>query len=246
MSTSVHPAAIVHPKAELADGVTVGPFAVIGEHVRIGRNTRIDSHVVIEGWTDVGEECHVRIGHHNIIREYVTVNRATVFGGGVTSLGDHNVLMAYVHIAHDCLVGSHVIMANAATLAGHITIGDHAIVGGLVGIHQFVRIGPYSMIGGCSAVGMDVPPFMRAAGGYRARLFGINTIGLKRQGFADDRIRRLKKVYLMLFRSEERLAEAAKKVRNEFGEHQEVLDLLAFLDGTKRGICKGSDEREEE
>jgi len=268
MSPRVHPTAIVHPKAELADGVTVGPYAVIGEHVRIGRGTRIDSHVVIEGWTEVGEECqvhsfvslgappqhlkyggeetYVRIGSHNILREYVTVNRATAFGGGVTSLGEHNVLMAYVHVAHDCHVGNHVVMANAATLAGHITIGDHAIVGGLVGIHQFVRIGPYSMIGGCSAVGMDVPPFMRAAGGYRARLFGINTIGLKRQGFSDDRIRRLKQVYLMLFRSEDRLAEAAKKVRNEFGESRDVQELLAFLDGTKRGICKGSDEREEE
>jgi UDP-N-acetylglucosamine acyltransferase len=268
VSSRVHQTAIVHPKAELGEDVTVGPYTVIGEHVRIGRSTRIDPHVVIEGWTEVGEHCqihsfvslgappqhlkyngeetYVRIGHHNILREYVTVNRATVFGGGVTSLGNHNVLMAYVHIAHDCHIGDHVLMANAATLAGHITIGDHAIVGGLVGIHQFVRIGPYSMIGGCSAVGQDVPPFMRAAGGYRARLFGVNTIGLKRHGFSDDRIRQLKQVYLALFRSDLRLAEAVKKVRNEFGEHQDVQDLLAFLDGTKRGICKGSDEREEE
>jgi UDP-N-acetylglucosamine acyltransferase len=154
--------------------------------------------------------------------------------------------MAYVHIAHDCHIGDHVLMANAATLAGHITIGDHAIVGGLVGIHQFVRIGPYSMIGGCSAVGQDVPPFMRAAGGYRARLFGVNTIGLKRHGFSDDRIRQLKQVYLALFRSDLRLAEAVKKVRDEFGESEDVQAMLAFLDGTKRGVCKGSDEREEE
>ncbi len=268
MSAQVHSTAIVHAKAQLADGVTVGPYAVIGEHVRIGKGTRIDAHVVIEGWTEVGEDCqihsfvslgappqhlkyngeetYVRIGHHNILREYVTVNRATVFGGGVTSLGDHNVLMAYVHIAHDCHVGSHVVMANAATLAGHITIGDHAIVGGLVGIHQFVRIGSFCMIGGCSAVGQDVPPFMRAAGGYRARLFGVNTIGLKRHGFSDERIRRLKKIYLALFRSEDRLSEAAKKVRDEFGDAEDVKELLAFLDGTKRGVCKGSDEREEE
>ena len=268
MSPQVHQTAIVHPKAELADDVSVGPYTVIGEHVRIGRGTRIDSHVVIEGWTEVGERCqihsfvslgappqhlkyngeetYVRIGSHNILREYVTVNRATAFGGGVTSVGDHNVLMAYVHVAHDCHVGNHVIMANAATLAGHITIGDHAIVGGLVGIHQFVRVGAYSMIGGCSAVGQDVPPFMRAAGGYRARLFGVNTIGLKRQGFSDDRIRRLKQVYMTLFRSDLRLAEAVKKVRDEFGTFEDVQVLLKFLDGTKRGICKGSDEREEE
>jgi UDP-N-acetylglucosamine acyltransferase len=268
MTAGVHPTAIVHPKAELGESVTIGPYAIIGEHVRIGRGTRIDPHVVIEGWTEIGENCqihsfvslgaspqhlnykgeetHVRIGSHNILREYVTINRATVFGGGVTSIGDHNVLMAYVHIAHDCHVGSHVVMANAATLAGHITIGDHAIVGGLVGIHQFVRIGDYSMIGGCSAVGQDVPPFMRAAGGYRARLFGVNTIGLKRHGFSDDRIRLLKRVYQALFRSDLRLAEASKKVRDDFGESRDVQEVLAFLDGTKRGVCKGSDEREEE
>src|SRR5256712_8729050 len=131
-----------------------------------------------------GEETYVRIGSHNILREYVTVNRATAFGGGVTSVGEHNVLMAYVHIAHDCHVGNHVIMANAATLAGPITIGDHAIAGGLVGIHQFVRVGAHSMIGGCSAVGQDVPPFMRAAGGYCARPFGGKPNGPKRQGLS--------------------------------------------------------------
>ena len=266
--TRVHPTAIVHQKAQLADEVTVGPYTLIGEHVRIGQGTRVDSHVVVEGWTEIGEECrihpfvslgappqhlqckgeetYVRIGNKNILREYVTVNRATAFGGGLTSLGDHNVLMAYVHIAHDCHVGSHVIMANAATLAGHITIGDHAIVGGLVGIHQFVRVGSYSMIGGCSAVGQDVPPFLRAAGGYRARLFGVNTIGLKRHGFSDDRIRMLKRVYRALFLSDLRLAEAVKRVRDEFADSKDVRDLLAFLDGTKRGVCKGSDEREEE
>src|SRR3989454_9887037 len=239
MSPQVHPSAIVHAKAELADDVSVGPYRVIGEHVRIGRGTRIDSHVVIEGWTEGGdrarvisfvsraappqhlkyngEETYVRIGADNILREYVTVNRATAFGGGVTSIGDHNVLMAYVHIAHDCHVGNHVIMANAATLAGHITIGDQAIVGGLVGIHQFVRVGAYSMIGGCSAGGQDVPPFMRAAGGGRGKLFRVDTIGVKRQGFSDDRIRRLKQVYMALFRSDLRLAEAVKKVRDELG-----------------------------
>ena len=268
MSARVDPTAIIHAKAELGEEVAVGPYSIIGEHVRIGRGTRIDSHVVVEGWTEVGERCQihsfvslgappqhlqykgektlVRIGHHNILREYVTVNRATVFGGGVTSIGDHNVLMAYVHIAHDCHIGSHVVMANAATLAGHITIGDHAIVGGLSGIHQYVRLGAYSMVGGCSALGQDVPPFIRAAGGYRARLFGVNTIGLKRHGFSDDRIRLLKRVYRALFRSQLRFAEAVKQVRDEFGDSRDVQELLAFMDGTKRGICRGMDEREDE
>lgn len=268
MSALVHATAIVHPKAELAEGVSIGPYTLIGENVRIGRGTRVDSHVVIEGWTEIDEDCQihsfvsigappqhlqykgektvVRIGHHNILREYVTVNRATIFGGGVTSLENHNVLMAYVHIAHDCRIGSHVVMANAATLAGHITIGDHAIVGGLVGIHQYVRLGAYSMVGGCSAVGQDVPPFMRAAGGYRARLFGVNTIGLKRHQFTDDRIRLLKRVYRSLFRSDFGLAEAVKKVRDEYEATPDLRELLTFIDGTKRGICKASDEREEE
>jgi UDP-N-acetylglucosamine acyltransferase len=268
MSAHVHPTAIIHQKAELAEDVAIGPYSVIGEHVRIGRGTRVDSHVVVEGWTDIGEHCqihsfvslgappqhlqykgektHVRIGNHNILREYVTVNRGTTFGGGVTSLEDHNVLMAYVHIAHDCHIGNHVVMANAATLAGHITIGDHAIVGGLSGIHQYVRLGVYSMVGGCSAVGQDVPPFMRAAGGYRARLYGINTIGLKRHAFSDDRIRLLKRVYRALFRSKLRIAEAVKQVRNDFADSRDVRELLVFIDGTKRGICKGMDEREDE
>ena len=269
MSTRrVHPTAIVHGKAELAEGVTVGAYSIIGEHVRIGQGSRIDAHVVIEGWTDIGEDCQihsfvslgappqhlqykgektlVRIGNHNILREYVSVNRATTFGGGVTSLGDHNVLMAYVHIAHDCHLGSHVVMANAATLAGHITIGDHAIVGGLSGIHQYVRLGPYSMVGGCSALGQDVPPFMRAAGGYRACLYGVNTIGLKRHGFSEDRIRLLKRVYRALFRSKLRFADAVKQVRDEFDDSKDVRELLAFIDSTKRGVCKGMDEREDE
>ena len=268
MSAQIHPSAIVHPKAELDDEVSVGPYSIIGEHVSVRRGTRIDAHVVIEGWTEVGEDCQihsfvslgappqhlqykgektlVRLGRHNILREYVTINRATVFGGGVTSLEDHNVLMAYVHIAHDCRLGSHVVMANAATLAGHITIGDHAIVGGLSGIHQYVRLGAYSMVGGCSAVGQDVPPFMRAAGGYRVRLFGVNTIGLKRHAFSDERVQVLREAYRMLFRSELRFAEALKEVRDKFGESRDVMELLTFIDGTNRGICKGCDEQEEE
>jgi UDP-N-acetylglucosamine acyltransferase len=137
-------------------------------------------------------------------------------------------------------------MANAATLAGHITIGDHAIVGGLSGIHQYVRLGAYSMVGGCSAVGQDVPPFMRAAGGYRVRLFGVNTIGLKRHAFSEERVQVLREAYRMLFRSEFRFAEALKDVRDKFRESKDVMELLTFIDGTNRGICKGCDEQEEE
>jgi UDP-N-acetylglucosamine acyltransferase len=154
--------------------------------------------------------------------------------------------MAYVHVAHDCHLGSHLIMANAATLAGHITVGDHAIIGGLVGIHQFVRVGAYVMIGGCSAVGRDVPPFMRAAGGYRAKLYGLNSIGLKRHGFSNERISVLKRAYEVLFRSGHRMAEAIKLAREEFKDSADVLEVLTFLDGSKRGACRSVEKDQED
>lgn len=258
----IHPTAVIHPKAELEGDNVVGPYAVIGEHVRIGRGTHIGSHVNIDGWTEIGQRCQifpfasigsppqhlqyrdeptrVVIGDHNILREYVTINRGTTFGGGCTSLGQHNFLMAYVHIAHDCQVGNHVVMANAATLAGHIFIGNYSVIGGLVGIHQYVRVGDYAMIGGCSAVGRDVPPFIRAAGGYRARLFGLNAIGLRRHGFSNERIRVLKQAYDMLFRGGQRITEAIKLARSTFQESQDVLHMLTFMEESRRGTCRSA------
>ncbi|NKB81476.1 MAG: acyl-ACP--UDP-N-acetylglucosamine O-acyltransferase [Nitrospirales bacterium] len=260
---NIHPTAIIHPKAELDDDVVVGPYSVIGEHVRIGQGTQVGPHVCIEGWTDIGRQCrissfasigappqhlqyqdeptHVLIGDHNIIREYVTINRGTSFGGGHTTLGHHNFLMAYVHIAHDCQLGNHIIMANAATLAGHITLGSYTVIGGLVGIHQYVRVGDYAMVGGCSAVGKDVPPFVRAvggAGGYRAKLFGVNALGLRRHGFSKDQIGSLKSAYDLLFRKGYRVTEAAKLARNMFPHSQDVLSLVTFLESSTRGICR--------
>ncbi|WP_447979693.1 acyl-ACP--UDP-N-acetylglucosamine O-acyltransferase [Candidatus Nitrospira bockiana] len=256
----IHPTAIVHPKAELGEDVQVGPYSIVGEHVKIGRGTRLMAHVYVDGWTEIGERCQVYpyasigtapqhlqykdeptrvvIGNDNILREYVTINRGTVFGGGATTIGNHNFLMAYVHVAHDCRLGSHLIMANAATLAGHITVGDYAIIGGLSGIHQYVRIGPHVMIGGCSAVGRDVPPFTRAAGGYRARLYGLNSIGLKRHGFSNERIALLKRAYEVLFRSGLMMAEAIKQAREEFKDSEDVQEVVRFLEGSKRGICR--------
>lgn len=266
----IHPTAVVHPKAELADDVVIGPYCIVGEHVSIGRGTTLVSHVCVDGWTEIGERCQVHpfasiggppqhlhykgeptkviIGDDNILREYVTVNRATVQGGGVTSLGHHNFLMAYAHVAHDCHLGNHLIMANSTNLAGHITIGDYAIIGGLTGIHQFVRVGAYAMVGGCCGLTQDVAPFTRAAGGYRARMYGINYIGLKRQGFANDQLAVLKRAYDLLFRSGHRLAESVKLVRNEFASHPHVMEMAAFVDGTKRGLCAsvGRDEEADE
>lgn len=264
----IHSTAIVHPKASLADDVEVGPFCLIGEHVKIGKGTRLLSHVRVDGWTEIGErnELHsfasiggppqhlgykgeptkVIIGHDNILREYVTVNRATVQGGGTTTIGSKNFLMAYVHVAHDCHLGSHLILANAASLAGHITIGDHAIIGGLTGIHQYVRVGSYSMVGGCCGIVQDLPPFMRAAGGYRARMYGLNSVGLRRHGFSTDRISVLKRAYDMLFRSGRRIAEAARLAKAEFGDQPDVITVLGFLEGTKRGICRSVTKNQED
>jgi len=266
----IHPNAIVHPKAKLADDVVVGPFCVVGEYVTLGKGTRLLSHVTVEGWTEIGERCELHpfvsiggppqhlgykgeptkvvVGDDNVFREYVTVNRATVQGGGVTSIGHKNFLMAYTHVAHDCRLGNSLIMANAASLAGHITIGDHAIIGGLSGIHQYVRIGAYAMVGGCCALGQDLPPFMRAAGGYRARMYGLNSVGLRRHGFSPDRVAVLKRAYDILFRSGHRMAEAARLAKAEFGDQPDVMAVLAFLEGTKRGVCRsmGKDEEDEE
>lgn len=265
----IHPTAIVHPKARLADDVEVGPFCLIGEHVTIGKGTRLLSHVMVDGWTEIGErnELHpfasiggppqhlgykgeptkVVIGDDNVLREYVTVNRATAQGGGVTSIANKNFLMAYVHVAHDCRLGSHLILANAATFAGHITIGDHAIIGGLTGIHQYVRVGAYAMVGGCCAVTQDVPPFMRAAGGYRASLYGLNSVGLRRHGFSGERIALLKKAYHLLFRSGHRIAEAVRLAKEEFKDQADVAQVLTFMEGTKRGISRSvSKEQEDE
>ncbi len=256
----IHPTAIIHPKASLDHDVEIGPFCVVGEHVVIGKGSRLLSHAIIDGWTEIGErnEVHpfasiggppqhlgykgeptkVVIGHDNIIREYVTINRGTTQGGGVTSLGSKGILMAYVHVAHDCRLGDHIIMANAASLAGHIIIGDHAVIGGLTGVLQFVRIGDYVMVGGCCAIGQDIPPFAFAAGGYRAHLYGLNSVGLQRHGFSVDRIALLKKAFDLLFRSGHRTAEAIRLAKKEFKGQADVAKILTFMEGTKRGISR--------
>jgi len=211
MGVDIHPSAVVSPRANIAEGVTIGPCSVIGEKVTLGKDTVIGSHVAIDGSTVMGEknriypfvsigfppqdigykgeDTRVVIGDENIIREFVTINRATTKQDRVTIIGSRNYLMAYAHVAHDCILGNSIIMSNAATLGGHIEIGDHAIIGGLVAIHQFVRIGTYAFIGGKSATVKDIPPFMMASGD-RAKLYGLNTRGLKREGFSQEKIER--------------------------------------------------------
>jgi len=255
----IHPLAIVHPGAKLAAGVKVGAFSTIGEFVRIGPDTVIGSHVVVEGWTEIGEKCHIFpfsslgaapqairyrgeptrlvIGDRNVVREFVTINRGTPEGGGITTVGNGNLVMAYSHIAHDCKIGNRVILANSSTLAGHITVEDCAIVGGVVAIHQFVRVGCYAIIGGASAIPQDIPPYMTASGN-RAKLYGLNLVGLKRHRFAETTIASLKQAYRILFRSHLTLRKAMEKIEKEIPDLPEIRHLLEFLQNSKRGICR--------
>lgn len=255
----IHSTAIVSKEAILEENVFVGPYCVINGKVKLGAGTKLLSHVVIEGNAEIGPNCRiypfttiglppqdlkykgedtgVRIGSNNIIRENVTIHRASIGGDGWTEIGDNNFLMAYVHIAHDCKIGSNIIMANAATLAGHVKVFDYAVIGGLVAIHQFTRIGAYAMVGGFSGVGQDIPPYMMAAGA-RAELHGLNTVGLKRHGFSDETISELKKAYKILFREKLTLSDAIKKVLETLPYTDEIKTLIEFIKENKRGICR--------
>ncbi len=256
---NIHSSAVVHPKAEIDPSVEVGPYAIVEKDVKIGKGTKVMAHVVITGRTEIGEECaffpfasvgmapqdlkykgeptKLIIGNGNTFREYVTLHRGTEEGRGQTRIGDHNFFMAYVHVAHDCVIGDHIIMANAATLGGHIVIGNHAILGGLVGVHQFVEVGAHAMIGGGAIVTQDVPPFVSVAGN-RAKLYGLNLIGLKRHGFSLKRIEALKGAYKLLFRSGLVLKDAAKQAREKWGDFADVETFVAFVEHSKRGICR--------
>jgi UDP-N-acetylglucosamine acyltransferase len=258
--TQIHPTAIVSPKAELAEGVKIGAYSIIGEHVAIGKDTEIGSHVVIEGHTRLGErnrispftsigsppqdigyrgeDTEVIIGDDNLIREYVTINRATTKQEWKTVIGNHDYLMAYTHVAHDCFLGNHVIMSNVATLGGHISVGDHAILGGQVAVHQFVRIGAYAFLGGKSGVDRDVPPFMRTAG-ERAKIYDINRPGLKRIGFSPETIEGLKKAFKIIWHENIILREGIERVRKEVKPSPELQMLLDFLTApSKRHIMR--------
>jgi UDP-N-acetylglucosamine acyltransferase len=256
---NIHPTAIVHPGAKIAEGVEIGAYSVVGEHVSIGKGTRIASHVLVEGWTTIGErnqifpfscigtapqdigyrneETYLVIGNDNVIRESATVHRATTKEDRITVIGNNNFLMAYSHVAHDCKLGNHIIMANSVGLGGHITIGDYAILGGIVAVHQFVRIGAYAIIGGQSAVPQDIPPYVSASGN-RAKLYGLNLVGLKRRGFSDETISNLKKAYRIIFRSGLILEEALDRVKSELSVSQEAMHFIDFMKNSKRGITR--------
>ncbi|MBI4116042.1 MAG: acyl-ACP--UDP-N-acetylglucosamine O-acyltransferase [Candidatus Omnitrophica bacterium] len=254
----IHPTAIVHPDAGLGEDVEIGPFSIVTGTVKIGDRTSVGSRVTIEGNTTLGEECEIftgavvgsitqdkkyeggtsylKIGNRNKIREYVTINPGTK-EGTETIIGDDNLLMAYSHVAHDCIIKNHVTLANSATLAGHVIIDDRAIVGGLVGVHQFVRIGTLAIIGGCSKVVQDVPPFM-LVDGHPAKAFGINSVGLERAGVSKEERAQLKKAFKVLFRSGLSVKSAVVKIQEEIPASHPIQTLLQFLRESERGVSR--------
>ena len=256
---NIHPTAIVDPKAELADDVTVGAFSIIGPDVKIDSGTRVGSHVVINGHTSIGkkneifqfsslgeapqdkkykdEPTKLEIGNHNTIREFCTFNRGTAQDKGVTKIGDHNWIMAYVHIAHDCHVHNHTILANNSSLAGHVDMFDHAILGGFTLVHQFCKIGQHVITAVGSVVFKDIPPYVTASG-YDANPHGINAEGLKRRGFSTESITNIKRAYKTLYRQSLTLEEAKQVLTQEALNATELDILVAFLNQSTRGIIR--------
>jgi UDP-N-acetylglucosamine acyltransferase len=254
----VHPTAIVHPEARVADDVTIGPYSIIGPHVTIGAGCDIRSHVLIEGHTTLGsgnrvfhsaaigcepqdfsyrgEESYVVIGDGNTIREYVTIQPGSE-AGSTTRVGDGNLLMAYVHVAHNCEVGSRTVIANTVQLAGHVHVDDFAVIGGITPVHQFVRIGRHCIIGGGSRIPQDVAPYAKVAGNP-PRTFGLNTIGLSRRGFSDASISSLKRAYRLFFRSKLTAEEACARIVADVPDTAEVRHFLEFVRAEGRGITR--------
>lgn len=259
MTVLIHPTAVVHPGAKLAADVRVGAYSVIGEHVTIGQGSEVGPHVVIEGVTTIGcenkifqfasvgsapqdkkyagELTRLEIGDRNTIRECCTLNTGTIQDGGLTKLGNDNWIMAYVHVAHDCMIGNHTILANNATLAGHVHLGDWVFLGGFTTIHQFCKIGAHAMTAFTAAVSQDVPPYVTAAGN-RAKPAGINSEGLRRRGFSSDAILAIKRAYKTLYRQGLSLDEAREQLQEQGKAHPEVQLFIDFIAAADRGIIR--------
>ena len=255
---NVHPTTVIHSQARLASTVTIGPYCVIGEQVELGDDCELMAHVVIEGHTQIGprnrlfpfvslgqppqdlkyggEPTRVEIGSDNIFREFVTVHRGTAGGGGVTRIGSHNLLMAYVHIAHDCRLGDHIIMANAATLAGHVEIQDHASVGAFCGIHQFCRVGTYSFLGGYSVVTRDLLPYSKTSAPRPLGVLGANHVGLERRGFSKEEIEELQAAFRLLCRAKLNTTQALEAIEARHFKSAHVRVLVDFIKSSPRGV----------
>ena len=259
MTSFIHPSAIVSTSARIGESCHIGPFSIVGDEVVLGTRVRLDSHVVIDGDTTVGDDTHIFpfaslglapqdlkyagektstvIGKRNQIREFVTVHRGTSGGGGVTRIGDDNLLMAQAHVAHDCQIGSEVIMANAATLAGHVEIADRANVGAYSGVHQYCRVGYEAFVGGYSVVVKDAPPFAIIQGNH-AKCYGLNRVGMKRRGYSKETIEKLHRAYHLLLSAKLNTSQALEKIKNEITGCPEVDRLVEFYETTKRGVVK--------
>ncbi len=254
----IHPTAIVDPQATLAPDVEIGPYAVIGPDVTIGAGTVIKSHVVIEGHTTIGQRnlffpmasigqitqdlkykggtTYLEIGDDNTVREFVTINTATE-DGGITRIGNHNHIMAYCHIAHECVLGNYIIMSNLATLAGHVIVEDYVVIGGMGGIHQFCRLGTMSMVGACTKVTQDIVPYTIAEGNPAA-IVSINTVRMKRLDYSAETIQNIKDAYKLVFRQQLKAKDAVIKLRAEFHNCPETLHLADFIEASERGIMR--------
>jgi UDP-N-acetylglucosamine acyltransferase len=258
-SPEIHPTAVVAPGARIGAGAVVGPYCVVEADVAIGERTRLLSHVIVQDGTVLGpdnvvfpmaviggipqdlkfggEASSLVVGARNRIREFVTLHRGTEGGGGVTTVGDDNLIMAYSHVAHDCRIGSRTILGNAATLAGHVEVGDDASVGAFSGIHQFTRVARHAFIAGYSVVTQDALPWVMTVGN-RATTHGVNLVGLKRKGYSDETVEAIKQCYTTLFRSKLLLRDAMEKVQAELGHHEEVRYFLEFVRTSTRGVCR--------
>jgi UDP-N-acetylglucosamine acyltransferase len=256
----IHPTAQVHPEAKIDPSVEIGPWCSVGPHVKIGRGTRLVSHVVIDGWTEIGEdnvvypftvlgaipqdlkykgeETRLIIGHHNTIRESVTMNLGTVQGGGETRVGDHSLIMAYTHLGHDCIVGNHCIIANYGGFAGHVILEDYVTIGGMTGISQFVRVGTHSYIGGQSGLERDVPPFSIAVGARPCALKGANIVGLRRRGFASDRIQKINEAIKLWTKSDVQKDQCLIDMEAQFGDSPEVQKFISFIRTSETGVLR--------
>jgi len=257
---SIHPTAIIDPGAKLHPSCKIGPYCVIGPAVELGEECDLVSHVAMQGPSKIGadnkffpfssiglapqdisyagEPTRLEIGEHNAIREFVTINRGTVKGGGLTRVGNRTLIMAYTHIAHDCIIGDHVIMANAATLGGHVTVEDWAMVGALCPVHQFVRIGTHSYIGGGTTITQDVLPFSKTSAERNTHAFGMNSLGLERRGFSKERIRKIHHAYKVLLASKLNTSQALAKLKSEADLGEDVEMLIRFIETSERGIIK--------
>lgn len=254
----IHETAIIHPNAQLGEDVEIGPYCIIEENVKVGNRTKLGPFVHLKGWTTIGEDCNIytgviigsepkdlkykegdrsfiTIGNKNNIHEYTSIARATA-KDAVTAIGNNNLLMSYVHVAHDCIIGSNIIMASFATLGGHVFIEDRAVIGAKSGIHQFVRIGTMAMAGACAKIVQDVPPYT-ISDGYPASVRGLNSVGLQRNGLSPHTRLLLKRAFKILFRSDLNRTQAIEKVRTEVETCPEIEHLLEFIETNKRGIA---------